>query len=332
MTNRRDTASMPALTTGDSERSAASIVDLDVLRGWSEDHDPALQKPHHLPALATLEELGSRGEVLRRFPIHGPEVLLGRFQPRYAPMDRYFATVLDHQAYRLGAPHAHLSLHDGVWSLQALSPQKSTAIEGDELLHLNAPCDLKDGQILSFGVVRFVFRSLQTNLKQWRQCRRELLDQLSGPALLLKRHGGICGPYHLLGDAPKTLVGRGAPAPGVLPGTQGWTQKNDGPLWDLSGIYDHERRHLGFRHARIARDGQRWTLKPLAPRQRTFINRIAISGEVPLSSGDEIGLGSVLIYFYDPSKGAPSRESRPVPAVVDWSEGRSPKIPGGGTK
>lgn len=322
----------PDSTAGDAEERSVSpvesVVDLDVLRGWSEDRDPTLQAPHRLPALAELVQLDDDGDPARRYTIHGPELLLGRFQSQYAPIDLSFSALRDHESYRLGAPHAHLSFENEQWKLQALSPRCETRVDGDVISHLHNPRAIDDETIVELGVTRFVFRTDHTGFDAWRKARRNLLDPIDQPALFLKRSGGICGPHCLLEPSQSQVVGRSFPEPGQLPDTGSWPEP-DPEMWDLSGVYDHERKHIAFRHALITMHRDRWTIRPLSSRQQTYVNRIAISGRAPLEGGDEVGLGSVLFRFHHPQQAADTEQPQHVPAVIDWSEGRPPAEPTG---
>lgn len=319
-----DTSTARTGTATDSAPPADSMVDLDALRGWTEKRDPRLQMAHRLPVFAELLELDEKGTPCFRISLHGPDLLLGRFQSQYAPVDLSFSHLLDHQSYRLGAPHAHLS-HDGDhWELQALSPRRRTCIAGEELSHLHEATPIDDGDVLTFGVTRFEFRTAGITVEQWRQAERNLLDEADKATLFLKRRGGLCGPVCSLPDAEPLVLGRTFPEPGVLPNTKDWPEADEAN-WDLSGLHDYERKHIAFRHALIARDRNRWTIRPLCTRQRTFVNRISISGQVPIDSGDEIGLGSVLFRFYDPDANGDQSQPQHVPTVVDWSEGRAPE-------
>lgn len=309
----------------DSEPQGQSIVDLDVLRGWSEHRDPALRRGHRLPALAEFIQLGDDGPVCR-YTIHGPDVLLGRFQSRYAPVDVLFDRLQDHQVYRLGAPHAHLNFADSQWHLQVLSPRSTTLVDGEPLEHLHKPRLLDDGDELTLGVTRFRFQSISGNDGHWRHRRQELLETVARPALFLKRRGGLCGPHRLLDEDTALVLGRTFPIPGTLPDTNEWPER-DKNHWDLSGLYDFERRYIAFRHARIERDHKKWTITPVSSRQQTFVNRIAISEKIALQPGDEIGLGSVLLHFHHPDHDREQERERHIPTAVDWSEGRRPTPP-----
>lgn len=302
------------------------ILDLDALRGWRELRDPTLRASHRLPALARLILLDHRDRPQDSYEIHGDDLLLGRFQPHYAPVDLAFHRLKDHELYRLGAPHIHLAIHNDSWQLQALSPQSITALNDRLVPELRSPNPLKDGDLLTLGVTRFRFETAQSSRSSWLQERARLLAQVDAPALFLKRDGSPCGPYRTLSQDEPLLLGRTFPEPGLLPGTKDWPAA-DANTWDLSGLYDHERRHLSFRHARIQLQHGRWVIEPLTGRQRTFVNRIAISSPIPLEAGDEIGLGNVLFRFHHPHRSIDDSTPRYVPAVPDWSEGIPPANP-----
>ena len=301
-------------------------VDLDVLRGWSEQRDPALRGEHRLPAVAELIQLDDRDRPTFSYSIHGADLLLGRYQSRYAPVDVLFHHLHDHQTYQLGAPHAHLGHADDNWKLRILSPRTSTSIGDIAIDHRDDPMVVSDGEVITLGNTRFRFRTTGVSLSKWRLARQGLLSEVDEPALFLKRRGGPCGPFCRLDEETPLVIGRTHPPPGELPNTDHWPDPDD-VSWDLSGLYDHERKHVAFRHAVIELKSGRWTLRALSSRQRTFVNRIAASGTVALKTGDEIGLGSVLLRFHHPHRSLESSRPRHVPAVVDWSEGRPPSTP-----
>ncbi len=318
------------MTTGQDEASSPQhkppTIDLDVLRGWREDRDPALRWRHQLPALAQLIPLGPGDENSGPIDLHGPDLLLGRFQSHYAPVDVGFRQLRDHQLYRMGAPHVHLSQDEQGWLVEVLSPQAKTMINDRMVSHLHDDQRLEGGDILTLGVTRFEFRPTGVPLERWTAARGRLFERVAEPSLFLKRHGGCCGPFIGLGEGAPLTLGRSFPRPGTLPHTDRWPLPDE-RRWDLSGLFDEERKHISFRHARVALKKGQWTIEPLSSRHRTFVNRIGISGTIALQSGDEIGLGSVLIRFHHPHRSLESSRPRHVPTVVDWSEGRPPSTP-----
>ena len=295
-----------------------SIVDLNVLRGWREHRDPRLRGEHSLPPLATLIHLDSNDRPIHRYPIHGDDLLLGRFQPQYAPVDLHFHTLLDHELYRLGAPHARITYQDQSWSLQPLTPRSPTRINDGPVENLRSTFPLRQGDLLTLGVARFRFEDQLTTLEPFLERRRQLYASVSDPALFLLRAGSPCGPRMILPQNTPLLLGRSYPAAGTLPDTAEWPGLPES-FWDLSGLFDHERRHISFRHASIALRKGRWTIEPLSRRQRTFVNRIALTSRIPLEPGDELALGSVLFRFHHPHRSISETPPRHVPAVIDWS-------------
>lgn len=319
--------SPPPIADGNAGESAAdSPVDLDVLRGWSERRHPGLQQSHRLPALAELVQLDDRDRPVHSYSIHGSDLLLGRYQSRYAPVDVLFYRLRDHQTYELGAPHAHLGIDEGDWRLRVLSPRAKTAIDGQPVDHREDPVTLGDGEVVTLGRTRFRFRTTDVVMSTWESQRQKVLSRVDEPALFLKRRGGVCGPFCRVDDQRPVVIGRSHPAPGVLPDTDHWPDPKRLD-WDLSGLYDRERRHVAFRHAVIELKRGRWMLRAISKRQRAFVNRIAVTGAVALKSGDEIGLGSVLFRFHHPHRSLESSRPRHVPAVVDWSQERPPSPP-----
>lgn len=298
-------------------------IDLDVLRGWEERRDPELRRSHRLPALGELVQLSEAGDPVARYPIRGPELLLGRYRARHGPVDLAFPYLKDHQAYRLAAPHARLQCNQDQWRLDVVSPRADTRVEGQAREHLHDPIELEDKTTITLGVTRFRFRTSDVSVAAWREIRDALLNQVGEPALFLKRRGGVCGPFRRLDEQRPMTIGRTHPEPGLLPDTDRWPAP-DREGWDLSGLFDHERKYVGFRHLVVELDQGRWTVRGLSSRQRTFINRVAVSGPAVLKSGDEIGLGSVVLRFHHPHRSVESSRPRHVPSVVDWSGERPP--------
>ncbi len=296
-------------------------IDLDILRGWAERRDPALRQEHALPPLARLVPLES-GIVET---LHGPDVLVGRYHPQYGPVDVILRELEDHQNYRLGAPHLHLTLSDdGVWTLRTLSPGARTLVGEDELEAPNQPHPLDHGDVVTLGCVRYRFETSGLALGEWEEARARLLDEAGGPALFLCRRGGPCGPRAALDEAHPLVVGRSFPPPGAVPAGSAWDGRAQ-PDWDLAGLYEEERKFIAFEHLRLESIGGVWHAEPLAARRRTFVNRIDIIDVTPLSLGDELALGSVVFYLHQPAPGArPARKAIEPPAVVDWQEGSSP--------
>jgi hypothetical protein len=131
------------------------------------------------------------------------------------------------------------------------------------------------------------------------------LQTEGGAALFLKRHGGLCGPRLKLEPGSSPVIGRFSP--------------RSQPDWELSGLPEHERRHIAYRHAQLRPIAQGWEIIPLTERHRVYINRQAINGPTRLTTGDEVGLGSVLLHFHYPDGGeAPWRRKLQVPTLVDW--------------
>lgn len=298
-------------------------VDIDALRGWKEHRLPELREEHRLPALARLVRLDDTATPVADHPIHGPRVVLGRYQPRHGPVDLRFARLLDHQRYRLGAPHAHLEHIDGQWHLQMVAPRAQTSVNERDLTHLHSATPLHDGTELTLGVTRFRFRTSDVSLLDWRRFRGQLLEQIDEPTLFLKRRGGICGPRRRLSKHQPLLLGRSHPEPGTLPGTDEWPPPADNS-WDLSGLFGRERKYVAFRHAAIEWTDESWAIRPLSDRRHSFVNRRRIREPTALEGGDEIGLGSVLFYFAHPGDDPGEAVRPPVPEVVDWCQDRPP--------
>jgi hypothetical protein len=318
--------SRPSPPSVGTEEELSAYVDLDVLRGWRERRDTALQAEHALPALAWLVHIDRDGSIIARHPIHGPDSLLGRYHAQYAPVDVVFSSLRDFESYKIGAPHLHLICEgEGRWACRPLSPLAHTWLNGALIEHGKQLHRLASGDNLRLGAAKFIFEQDRTSLARWQDRRREVLRQARRASLFLMRHGAVCGPYFELDDTRSCVIGRTSPSPGDLPGTQHW-ETPPALDWDLAGLHDRERKHIAFRHIKIgfSNTGQ-WMVEPLSRRQATFVNRVAITGPTPLSTGDEIGLGSMIFYFHHPSRSTPLKE-RPgeVPPIADWDDGRPP--------
>lgn len=319
------TTATPTSTAPCDEAALESIVDLDALRGWSESQDPALRKPHRLPDLARLDELDGHG-TSHTYAVRNPDVLIGRSHFRHPPVDISLHRLQDFQLYRLGTPHAQLFLDDDGWKLRVLTLRCPTQINGRSICDEDPPQLVRDGDELVLGVTRFRFSTTETSLGKWQRCRRQFLKNIDEPALLLERHGAPCGPHRRLSSNTPLVVGRTHPAPGVVTDTMDWPEA-DPHFWDLSGLYDHERTYLAFRHASVEHDGNGWTLRSLSTGHQLFVNGDALSEPTQLQPGDRIGVGSVTLRFYDPATAWHSLWTAAIPEIVDWSGGRAPDSP-----
>jgi hypothetical protein len=297
-------------------------IDLDVLRGWREQRNPGLQHEHTLPPLARLVRLD--GDQIET--IHGPDVLVGRYNPQHGPVDVILGGLEDHQNYRLGAPHLHLTLDDDHWRVRSVTPGSRTLIDDQECSHGDEPRRLGGGTVITMGHVRYRFERSGLELGDWEAARERMLDEAGRPALFLCRSGGPCGPRAYLEEATKLVVGRSFPDRATLAGEQSWDGHTP-PDWDLAGLYEVERKFIAFEHAHVERLNDAFELTPVASRRKTFINRLEILDTTPLSSGDEVALGSVLFYLHEPSdEPMPERKAIEPPAVIDWQEGSTPII------
>lgn len=292
--------------------------DLDVLRGWRETIHPDLNRAHRVPPLARLH--GPRDTVVE---IHGVDVYAGRFHPQHGPVDLYIDGLVDHELYRISAPHVRFSLDEDTeeWKVRHLSPAATTLINGEPLVDTRAWADIRDGDTLRLGVVDFVFRRSGTSLAAWKEAQKALLLSVETPSLFLMRAGSACGPFFQLDTSgKKALIGRSFPD--VIHSDRQRRLKR--PDWDLAGLLDEERKYIGFRHVEIWRetDTDNWFLNPLSPRQRTYVNRVEVSGLTPLMPSDELGLGSVLFHFHHPSniRLLVDRRTVELPAIVNWRE------------
>lgn len=287
--------------------------DLDVLRGWKETRDPSLMHPHKVPPLAHLTYRRAGGE--HTVSIHGPDVYLGRFHPQHGPVDLLLEGLDDHELYKISAPHARVTLgEDGQWYVRPLAPAAFTYINDRLLSDTRERYGLSSGDTLRLGVVPFEFSTAEIAFEAWRERQKELLLAIESPSLFLMRAGAVCGPHFLLSTRQRTVIGRGFPSSLG----NGLSQ----PDWDLAGLRDEERKHIGLRHIEVWCEGQDWFVLPMSPRQRTFVNRVEITGVTPLMPGDEIGLGAVVFHFHHPSniRASFDRRSVELPAIVNWRE------------
>lgn len=307
-----------------SDADLEEYFELDVLRGWREVRDRELVAAHALPALAALIQIDSETGELDRIEIHGPDVIVGRFQPQYGPVDLVPGNLRDHENYRLGVPHLYVRCDETGWGIRLLTTSSATYLAGEKLEESDRYYSVSHGDELKLGVARFVFESCEKSLECWQDVRGKLLREVDGPALFLKRNGGICGAFLRLDRAKASVIGRTSPEKGEVPGTQGWLQVPV-PEWDLAGLEDRDRKHIAFRHARVLWDEGHWWIEPMSQRQWTFVNRQRVRGLTRLEAGDEVGLGSVLFYFHDGqwAEGAVNLERTRIelPEVLTWNDG-----------
>lgn len=297
------------------------IVDLARLRGWHEHRDEELARHHPLPPLGHLIHSPDDGPP-RNIPFFGPDLILGRFQAQFTPVDLPLPHLADHERYKLNAPHLRLRLTDRGWTAQALSPVHPSAINDESLPQLRTDYPLLDGDTLTLGVARFTFRSSLTSSQALDPSRElTILDQANAPALFLLRAGAPAGPYRVLPRSQPLLIGRTYPDEHALPEARHWPPPCES-FWDLSGLPDHERHHIAFRHAQITFHNDHWHLEALSARQRVFLNRSTFSGRIKLEAGDEIALGTVLFRFHSPRSVPPlARPPFQIPEIIDWSAG-----------
>lgn len=287
--------------------------DLDVLRGWRENCDPHLCAPHKVPPLAEL--IYDHGTSSLCVGIHGPDVYIGRFHPQHGPVDLLVEGLEDHELYKISAPHARISYGEGrEWFVRPLSPSSFTYINDRLLSDTRERYPLQGGDMLRLGVVPFKFQLTSLGFETWREKQKALLLAVESPSLFLMRAGAVCGPHYVLPIDKPTVVGRSFP--------EALAEGKKQPDWDLAGLRDEERKHIGLRHAEIWCEGQDWFLLPMSARQRTFVNRVEVTGVTPLMPGDEVGLGPVLFHFHHPSniKASTDRRTVELPAILNWRE------------
>ncbi len=284
-------------------------VDRDALRGWAEHHDPDLARDHALPALVTFESDHGAHQTL-----HAPRILLGRFSPQHGPVDLIPALLFDHELYRISAPHALIELTSVGWTLRAVSPRALTRLNDRELIPHDGVTQLSHGDMLTLGVTTWRVLMHDDARAEWERSREALLGATLEPSLFLSRAGGICGPMFSMTERRPHVVGRAFSLDVHEPPPQ--------PDWDLSGLPEHERRYVAFRHAELRPvDTIDWEVAPLSPRHKVYVNRAAVDDPVLLRPGDEIGLGALTFLFHHPTAEAPPalRPEPDLPAVVDWA-------------
>ena len=306
---------------------ADEIFDLDVLRGWKEVGDVQLRGDHCLPALAVLVRRmpdGGRDEL----PLHGPETYIGRYHPQNGPVDVILNGLEDHEIYRLSAPHVRIVMSErGEWTVRPMTPAAVTQLNETTLSETRQQYAIRADDVLRLGAVDFEFRPTGVTYDEWLQRKKGALVGIDTTTLLLKRAGGVCGPRLTLDPARRAVVGRSFPRSNELP--SGPWRAEEQPNWNLGGLWEWERKFIGFRHAALDQVDGQWFIEPLSQRQRTFVNRVEVSSSTPLMPGDEVALGSVLFHFHDPSDVRRSTEARTaeLPIVVNWREEQtSPRL------
>lgn len=305
-----------------TERDTEDLVfDLDVLRGWKEVHDEVLRGEHALPALAVLVCREPDRSVRYEFRIHGPETYVGRYHPQNGPVDIILAGLEDHEVYKLSAPHIRLVMSErGNWTLRPMTPAAITKLNGRPLMDARQTESLVNGDVITLGTLEFEFKTTGVSYDEWLEVKKAILVGEDETGLFLMRAGGICGPSIIAPRGGRIVLGRSFPGRGDL-STGPWRGEEQ-PDWNLAGLWEWERKFIGFVHAAITEIDEQWYIEPLSVRQRTFVNRLEVSATTALMPGDEIGLGSVLMHFHDPSDIRASTHSHTaeLPAVVNWRE------------
>lgn len=260
--------------------------------------------------------------------LHGPETYVGRYHPQNGPADVILEGLDDHEVYRLSAPHVRLQMNTrGDWTVRPLTPAAVTQLNGTTLADTRQQFALQSGDVLRLGTVDFEFKTTGVSYDDWLEQKKSILVDTNETTLFLKRAGGICGPRVTAPRDGRVVLGRSFPLRDEL--SVGPWRIEAQPDWNLAGLYEWERKFIGFRHAMLQMIDDQWHIEPLSVRQRTFVNRLEISARTPLMPGDEIGLGSVLFHFHDPSDIRRSTETHTaeLPAVVNWrEENTSPRV------
>jgi serine phosphatase RsbU (regulator of sigma subunit)/pSer/pThr/pTyr-binding forkhead associated (FHA) protein len=71
------------------------------------------------------------------------------------------------------------------------------------------------------------------------------------------------------------------------------------------------------RHAQITWEGSSWTVRDLASANGTFVNERRVSADTPLSSGDTLRVGSLLLTFSDDPDQAPAPDTSSIRLSAD---------------
>lgn len=305
-----------------AERDTDDLVfDLDVLRGWKEVYDDGLRAEHALPALAVLVCRRPDRSVLYEFRIHGPETYVGRYHPQNGPVDVVFAGLEDHEVYRLSAPHIRLVMNErGAWTVRPMSGAAQTRVNGTPLMDARQATPIVHGDVLTLGTLEFEFKTTGVAYDAWLKAKKAILLGEDTTGLFLMRNGGICGPSILVPRGGRVVLGRSFPQREDL--TQGAWRGHQQPDWNLAGLFEWERKFIGFLHAALVEVDEQWYIEPISLRQRTYVNRLEVTATTALMPGDEIALGSVLFHFHDPSDAHASTHGHTaeIPAVVNWRE------------
>lgn len=297
------------------------IFDLDVLRGWKDQYDAALRAEHALTPLARIVCREPDQRVRYDFRIHGPETYVGRYHPQNGPVDIVFAGLDDHEVYKLSAPHVRFVMNEhGAWTVRPMTPAAVTCLNGRPLADTRQAVPLVSGDTLTLGALDFEFKTTGTPYSEWLRMRSRILATEQHTSLFLVRSGAIAGPRIRLPRGGRVVLGRSFPATSDL--AAGAWRAHEQPDWDLAGLYEWERKFIGFIHAAIAEVDKQWVIEPISTRQRTFVNRLEVTAKTPLMPGDEIGLGSVLFHFHDPSDAHAfvRTHTAELPEVVNWRE------------
>lgn len=305
-----------------TDRDAEDLVfDLDVLRGWKEVHDEGLRAEHALPALAVLVCRNPDRTVRYEFRIHGPETYVGRYHPQNGPVDIIMAGLDDHEVYKLSAPHIRLVMSErGAWTVRPMTPAAITKLNGRPLMDARQTVALTHSDVLTIGALDFEFKTTGVSYDAWLDAKKAILVGEDETGLYLMRAGGICGPSVIVPRGGRIVLGRSFPLRGDL--ASGPWRAEEQPDWDLAGLWEWERKFIGFIHAALVEVDDQWYIEPVSLRQRTFVNRLEVTAPTALMPGDEVGLGSVLLHFHDPADIHASTHSHTaeLPAVVNWRE------------
>ncbi len=247
----------------------------DRLQGWSHPWLYDLSAPHRVPALLELSLMRAGAISGRIFSIRGTAVTLGRYAPETGPVDIDLGVLPEHERLRVGLPHLRIGRDSDGWWIEPMTMFYPTELDGVMLSAGGAR--LKDGAVLTVGDVHF-------KVNYGRDAdKNPAAERPLPPCLRLKRDGATTG-INIPLSPPSMTFGRSSPLTGEVD-------------CDLSALPDAERVYLGRQHARFLLDGGRWYVEPTG-RAPIFINRQPpLQQTHQLMTGDEVGLGNVLLTF-----------------------------------
>lgn len=248
----------------------------ELLQGWQPSDPYHVCAPHPLAALLEFELLRNGAPTGTLFCVRGLAATLGRYTPATGPVDLDLGTLQEYERLHIGMPHVRVGQDLDGWRVEAITPYFPTFLNGQPLGPGGGV--LIDGSLLVLGDVTF-------RVNQNRPPSTPNAARPRGAVLRLKRDGALTGIQIPL-SPQGAVLGRSSPQTGPVD-------------IELGALPDHERVHIGRRHARLRCADGRWFVEPLHGKP-VFVNRQpALQAERALSSGDELALGNVMFVFTD---------------------------------